>query len=73
MNADTATPSELVQFILDNANKPPLEAFARSVNEQMVTRGATPKQVNGLRNIAKAIQQRDGKATAGEDDAFSIY
>ena len=76
MNTETATPKQLVQYILSNSESDSLLAFTRDVQAQMVTIGITSRQFDALRKIATGIQNKrneQAKATAGEDDAFSIY
>ena len=72
MNADTATPKQLVQYILSNSESDSLLAFTRDVQAQMVTIGITGRQFDALRKIATAIQNKRDKQEL-EADAFSIY
>ena len=72
MNADTATPAQLVQYILSNSESDSLLAFTRDVQAQMVAIGITGRQFDALRKIATGIQnKRDNQEL--EADAFSIY
>ena len=58
MNADTATPAQLVEYILSNSKSDSLLAFTRDVQAQMVTIGVTAKQLDALRKIATGIQNK---------------
>jgi hypothetical protein len=54
MNATTATPAQLVEYILSNSESDSLLAFTRDVQAQMVTIGVTAKQLDALRRIARS-------------------
>ena len=56
MNADTATPGELAQWLIDESGNADMVTFADSVLAQMRQRGATAKQVAALRGMVKAEQ-----------------
>jgi len=58
MNADTATPKQLVQYILSNSESDSLLTFTRDVQAQMVTIGITSRQFDALRKIATGIQNK---------------
>ena len=58
MNADTATPKQLVQYILSNSESDSLLTFTRDVQAQMVTIGITGRQFDALRKIATGIQNK---------------
>jgi hypothetical protein len=72
MNADTATPKQLVQYILSNSESDSLLTFTRDVQAQMVTIGITGRQLDALRKIATGIQNKRDKQEL-EADAYSIY
>ena len=72
MNADTATPARLVEYILNNTESDSLLDFTRDVQAQMVTIGITGRQLDALRKIATGIQNKRDKQEL-EADAFSIY
>ena len=67
MNADTATPAELAQWLIDNDWDDEYRAFATSVKAQMEWRGATIKQVSALRWMVNELQKRlNGYSDGGE-------
>jgi hypothetical protein len=72
MNATTATPAQLVEYILSNSESDSLLAFTRDVQAQMVTIGVTTKQLDALRKIATGIQNKRNQDKL-EADAYSIY
>ena len=71
MNADTATPGELAQWLIDESGDADMVTFADSVLAQMRQRGATAKQVAALRGMVKAEQTyRNGYDPLNEWDGL---
>jgi hypothetical protein len=56
MNADTATPGQLAQWLIDNQLDEEFAEFAKSVKAQMEVIGATKKQVGTLRWMVRELQ-----------------
>ena len=57
MNADTATPGELAQWLIDESGDADMVTFADSVLAQMKIRGATKRQVDALRWMVNETQK----------------
>ena len=57
MNATTATPGQLAQWLIDNPWDDDWAEFALSVKTQMEARGATKKQVDTLRWMVRDTQK----------------